>query len=258
MSMLWEANLKERVALGLVPGWEIFRKFGMNNDVPNTGSEEVWPPGTARTLPSAAAVVAVSSDSAEDDPDEATPPGTGAWTMRIEGLDANYKEITEDVTLTGTTPVNTVASFLRINRMYINTAGSTEGNVGNISATIGGNLQAYIEATEGQTHQTHYTVPAGHTLLVTGLTVGVGRMGGTSDCQVATQIKLTGVVGADAAWRTISDVYIYNGEIHQNNETATVIPQKTETRQVVTSSAATQVYSIAQGFLIRDTSDYQV
>lgn len=260
MSMLWESNLAERVALGLVPGWESWRKFGMNDGVPNTGQEEMWPVGTVRVLPSVAAVVSVSSDSVEDDTDKGgAVPGTGLWTMRIYGLDANYREITEEVTMNGTAAVTTTASFLRINRMYALTAGTSFVNVGNITATIGGATQAYIEATEGQTHQTHFTVPADHTVLVTGLTAGVGRMGGSSDLHIQSEVKLVGVDGANAAWRTVSDIYLFNGgAIHQNLGSVTLIPEKTEMRQLITSTSATQAYSVLQGYLIHKTAQFQV
>jgi hypothetical protein len=55
------------VGLGRVPGWEGFRKFGQNDDVPATGTEEMWPLGTAKVWPAAAGVVSLVSSSADDD-----------------------------------------------------------------------------------------------------------------------------------------------------------------------------------------------
>jgi hypothetical protein len=233
-----EPNFLLRVAMGEVEGWQQFRKFGLNDDVPATGSEEMWPTGTARVLPAAAAVCVVSSGSAEDDPDEATPPGTGAWTITIEGLDANHLEVSETLTLAGTANATTTQTFLRVNRAYVATAGTNKSNVGILTGTVSGDIQFTIEANEGQTHQTNYTVPANKTLLVTSLTVGVGRMAGNTDLHIDSQVRLDGV-SADAGWRSVSVLYIYNGAIRQNDGTVTLVPSKSEIRQRITSNVAT-------------------
>ena len=46
----------------------------------------------------------------------------------VDLSDANYAEITEDVYLKGATEVVTTASFLRVNRAYVLTAGSSGTN----------------------------------------------------------------------------------------------------------------------------------
>jgi hypothetical protein len=245
---IFSPQFKVLVAAGKVPGWRRFRKFGMNGAVAS-GTEQMWPPGTVKTLPTSAAVAAVSSDSAEDDPDEATPPGTGAWTVVVEGLDANYVERSETVTMTGTTPANTTQTFLRVFRAYVATAGTAGTNVGNISISVGGNLQSYIEATEGQTHQTDFCVPADHTWLVDTYDIGVGRMAGTSDLHILGQIRTYG-----GAWRTITDIWLYNGQGHHNGDSVTAIPAKTDVRQLIVSSVASQAHGIIDGYLVRNSA----
>lgn len=47
--------------------------------------------------------------------------GTGAKQIVVGGLDANYLHISETINLNGTTPVQSVNNFLRINYMYIST-----------------------------------------------------------------------------------------------------------------------------------------
>jgi len=231
------------VALGKYPGWRGFRKFGMNDVVVASTTQEMWPVGTAKVWPTTAAVASVVSSDAADTVNF----GTGTWTMTIEGLDANYDEISETISMTGLTPVLTTAEFLRINRMYGVTAGSSEANVGNITASVGGNAQAYIEAAEGQTHQTHYTVPNGHTLLVTSFTVRTGRMSGNVDLNVLSQIRLKN--GGNEHWRSISDIYLYNNA-HQNWSDVSVIPAKTDIRQVISSNTATQAVGVFGGYLV--------
>jgi hypothetical protein len=244
---------KDQVALGLVPGFRSFRKFGMNNAVNGSSTvEDMWSQGSVRTLPTTAGVATLVSSSAEDDPDEATPPGTGAHTVMVEGLDANWLEISEEVSMEGTGNAVTTASFWRINRMYVTKSGTNGTNVGNITATIGGNAQAYIEAGEGQTHQTLYTVPDNTYVLVTYYNVGVGRMV-NGDADVDGQINLwNDARGEFEGWRSISAIYLFNGQEHTNETTATLIPPKTELRIQITSSAATQAHGIFGGYLIND------
>jgi hypothetical protein len=238
------------VAVGLdrVPGWRVYRKFGMNDDVPATGTEEMWPIGTAKVWPAAAGVVSLVSSSADDD----ASPATGAWSVIVEGLDANYDEVSETIALDGVTPSVGAVSFLRVNRAYVAAAGSGAVNAGNITGSIGGNAQLYIEALEGQTHQTHYTVPANHTLVVNNFVVGVGRMAGSSDIHVRSMIRLNGGAN-DEAWRAISDIYLWDGSIHRNDGSATVVPAKTDIKQEIVSTSTTQAFSIFSGYLIDTT-----
>jgi hypothetical protein len=78
----------------------------------------------------------------------------------IVGLDADHTEISETVTLTGTSSITTTSSFYRINSAVI-LSGS---NVGNITISNGGVTYAYIQANIGTTQSSVYTVPAGHSL----------------------------------------------------------------------------------------------
>ena len=206
----------------------------------------MWPPGTAKVWPTSAAVAAVVSSSTAD----VNTSGTGGWTLQVYGLDAAGLEVSETVNLTGQTPVNTTQTFLRINRAIVLTAGTGQVNAGNISITVGGNLQAYIEAGESQTHQTHFTVPANKVFVIDHYSVGVGRMAGSSDIQVAAFIRLNMGVN-DEAWRAISDQWLYNGEISNNASSATVLPPLTDAKQVITSTSTTQAFSIFSGYLVK-------
>ena len=232
------------VASGKVPGWRWLRKFGMNDAINGSSTtEDMWPPGTPRVLPSTAAVAIATSDDGNDD---GNPASTGAIQIVIQGLDENFDEIEETLVLEGLSNATTTLEFLRINRAYVDTSGSTETNEGNISITIGGALQAYIEALEGQTHQTLYTVPAGHTWIIADYQLKSGRMSGSSDLQIVGAVKLEG-----KSWRVISDIYMYSADNWQSStDGATVIPAKTEVRVQVVSSGATQAVAVAAGYLV--------
>lgn len=88
--------------------------------------------------------------------------GTGARQVKIKGVDANYAEIEETVSLNGTTNVLTSNSFLRINSMEVIEAGSGGVNAGAITATAttAGTVTAKINTGENSAQQAVYTVPA--------------------------------------------------------------------------------------------------
>lgn len=144
--------------------------YGYNADV-DTSEESVWVAGSTYNWKASAGALKVSSSSAND-----TSAGTGARTIVISGLDTNYAEISETVTLAGTTQATTTAEFLRVNSVYAATAGSGGENAGVIyvytgTATAGvpdsaTTVLGHIAAGKNRTAQAIYTVPAGHQLRV--------------------------------------------------------------------------------------------
>lgn len=149
-------------------------KFGFNSDVDDS-LETVWAQGGLYSYLASASVLKVSSSSTAD-----TSAGTGARTVELSGLDTNYDEISETVTLNGQTAVNTTNEFLRINRMVVRSAGSGGQNAGVIYAGTGtvttgvpANKYATIAIGDNQTVMALWTVPRGYTayLLQTDITV---------------------------------------------------------------------------------------
>jgi len=139
-------------------------KFGFNQDIDNS-LETIWAEGGLYNYLSSASVLKVSSSSTDDDEG-----GTGAETVQLYGLDADYNEINETVTLDGQTAVNTTNEYLRINRMVVRSAGSNGTNAGVIYAGTGTvtagvpvNKYATVVAGDGQTLMALWTVPAGYT-----------------------------------------------------------------------------------------------
>lgn len=164
-------------ALGQIPGTSVNFKFGYNSAVSTTELTIYQGATTIYTYPAAATVMQVSSTSTTD-----ASAGTGARTTYIEGLDTNYREISETVTMNGQTQVATVNSYLRINRSYITTAGTTAVNNGTIrmgtgTATAGvpGVTYALLASGDGQTLQALYTVPAVQQALLTHVSVTSAR-----------------------------------------------------------------------------------
>ena len=160
------------IARGEWRGYSTVFKFGFNADV-STTEETVWFQGGAYTHPSSASTMTVSSSDAND-----TSAGTGARTVQVYGLDGNYDEINETVTLSGQTGVSTSNSYLRVNRMVIRSAGSGETNAGvvymgtgTVTSGVPANIYSTVGAGFGQTLQTFWTVPNRKTLHLNSLSV---------------------------------------------------------------------------------------
>ncbi len=119
------------IALGLVEGAYSLRKFGHNSAV-GTTLQTLWTGSGLYAYPAAATIMKVSSGDTDD-----TAAGTGAQSVQIYGLDADYKEIDETVILNGQTEVNTTLSYLRVYRMIVRTAGSSGWNEGKLYVGVG-------------------------------------------------------------------------------------------------------------------------
>lgn len=151
------------VSRGLIPGATRSQRTGFNPGV-GTSETTVWNETTTPVAyPASAGVVKVSSSSAND-----TAAGTGARTVTLTGLDANYISATEVVTLNGQTAVNSVNSYIRISSITTATAGSGGKNAGIIyvgTGVVTAGVPATIYTSMGvgfnQSRQAFFTVPDG-------------------------------------------------------------------------------------------------
>ena len=165
-----------QVARGQIAFHETVFKFGYNADVGDT-KETIWEQGGLYVYPASTTVMTISSSSTDD-----TAAGTGARTVEIFGLDADYNEINEVVTLNGQTAVNTTKSYLRINRGIVRSAGSGGANAGTLYAgtgTVTSGVPANIYLTingvgDNQTLMGLWTVPAGYTAFLTKMALSTG------------------------------------------------------------------------------------
>ena len=169
-----------QVSRGQIQGHSVVTIAGYNSDV-DTSWEMITPVGDL-SYAAAALQMTVSSSSTSD-----TSAGTGARTVLIVGLDADYAVISESVTMNGQTAVTTTKSFLRVNSMLVTTAGSGLANAGIIyigTGTVTSGVPAIIynlipvgfnNATSSQ-----YTVPAGYTGYLSVARIGLAQDTGTS------------------------------------------------------------------------------
>lgn len=178
------------VSRTLIPGASRIQRTGYNPGV-GTGETTIWNETTTPVAyPASAATLTVSSSSAND-----TAAGTGARTVTLQGLDANYLVISETITLTGQTAVTSTLSYLRIGPLVTLTAGSGGKNAGVIYAgtgTVTAGVPATIYSSMGvgfnESHQSFYTVPAG----CTGYLLDVSATSDTAGVQILLYTRALG------------------------------------------------------------------
>jgi len=139
-----------QVSRGQIPGHYRIHKFGFNPLI-NETEETIWDAGGIYTYPSSAVKMTATSAQGADDEDVQ---------VTIQGLDADYNQLSETITLDGTGVAETNGFFLRVFRAFIE--GSQEPS-GTINITNSSVTYARITAGENQTLMTVWTVPAGYT-----------------------------------------------------------------------------------------------
>lgn len=148
-----------QVSQGQIAGATSFYKFGFNPDINGT-EETIWTQGGNVPWPTTAFTAYIVSDDAAD-----SGTSTGAQTVQVEGLDADYNIKSVSVTLNGTTEVAISGTWIRINRAFVTlsgTGGTAAGTI-NIQSSGGGVIYANL-GIGNQTQMAAYTVPAGYTL----------------------------------------------------------------------------------------------
>jgi hypothetical protein len=138
-----------QISRGQISGHSVINIFGFATAI-GTSFTTPWELANTNALPliSAASQLDVASSDA----------GDTTQIVQLQGLDADYNLITENVSLNGTTTVTTSSSFKAING-FITISGNCAGNV---TAKISTVVYAQITAGTGRNQAAIYTVPAGH------------------------------------------------------------------------------------------------
>jgi len=146
------------VALGALPTWKAHVVAGRRATAEATFNL-LWNKGGVYPYPTSAQTIKVVSTSTADD---GAPPGTGALTGYIAGLDANWDEIDETFTYDGTTEVTLTKQYIRIRKLTVLTAGSGLANVGVITAYPTGaaaSVLAQIDVGDNHSNQCAISCP---------------------------------------------------------------------------------------------------
>jgi len=225
------------VQQGKVPGYTMINKFGYNPSIGSGAFETIWETGDDYPWQSSAVTVDVVSDDANDDV-----AGTGARTLRIQGLDGSYNLAEETVDMDGTTTVTTTQTFLRVFRMSVETAGSSGNNQGTITVTYtgGSDVAATISEGNGQTLMTLYTIPAGYTGYLLSMNISSGK---DQEMEFKFIQRDNGV--ANAAFQTKQFLDVRGGQTTVIFNAINVIPEKSD---IYVSGKASSTSSASASF----------
>lgn len=228
-----------QVSRGQIPGHRNVTVFGFNPDV-DSAQVSVWPLPSLITFPATALQMTVSSSSADD-----TSAGTGARTIVVEGLDANYNEVTETVTMNGQTAVTMTNALLRVNYAYVATAGSGNSAAGDIhigtgtvTAGVPATVYDIIKFDYNVTTTGSFTIPAGHTAYVSQGLFSTGQAGGSNSVQGRLLTR-----GIDNIRRTAAITTINNGVANYVFEYPLAVPEKTTVEATAIGSSSNNACS---------------
>ena len=225
------------VQQGKVPGYSMVNKFGYNPTIGSGSFETIWETGDNYPYQSTAVTVDVVSDDTNDDV-----AGTGARTLRIQGLDGSYNFAEETVDMDGTTTVTTTQEFLRVFRMSVETAGSSGNNEGTITVTYtgGSDVAATISEGNGQTLMALYTIPAGYTGYLLSMNISSGK-----DQEMEFKFIQRDNSVANAAFQTKQFLNVRGGQTTVIFNAINVIPEKSD---IYVSGKASSTSSASASF----------
>lgn len=200
------------VAEGDVPGHTPFYLIGYNPTV-GTVDEDIWLGSSVYTFPAAPQQMRLFSSNPADNVT-----GTGIRTVRMYYLDGSYNAHTEDLTLQGTTFVNTTAKdILRVNGLRALTAGTNYKAVGLITLEgLTGQDYRLIGIGYTRDRSSIYTVPAGKSLYVTQTYAGVGGLNATNVCRLTVRanfIEDDGILTPGLMFQPYSEFILPNADI---------------------------------------------
>lgn len=168
-----------QVARGQIDGHSTQNIYGYQTAVA-TSFIPVWENATDYTFPVAAMTMYLT--------------GTDADTARIliSGLDASYTQISETLTLNGTTPVATTKEYFRINSMSV--VSGTPAAAVTLTNSGGTVTYAKINSGVGRTQAAIFTVPAGYTYFLSRIDINTSLNGNNFATYQNKTISSSGVV----------------------------------------------------------------
>lgn len=228
-----------QVSRGQIMGHRAVTIFGYNGDV-DTSEETIWTGGGILARPATAGALKVSSSSTND-----AAAGTGARTIVLNGLDGNYNEISETVTLNGQTAVNTTKSFFRVQNLYVATTGSgltAAGTIyvgtGTVTSGVPATIYGEIAVGNNASLTAHYTIPAGYTGYFTYGNIGAGQLTGSH--QITGRLLTINGTGI----RTTAAIVAFGAGVQNFSFAEPLpIPEKHDVEAAAVSSAGNAVIS---------------
>ena len=229
------------VTSGKIKGHSVIHKFGHNLDIDNS-FETIWSFGGNYSFLESPTILKISSSDTNDSSLD-----TGARTVTIQGLNSEYNEVEELITLNGQTAVNTQNTYLRIHRMFVETAGSSSYNegiiyagTGTVSSGVPSNVYSEIPAQYNQTMMAVYTVPCRKTAYMTFFYA-------QPDSQASYQVQmLTGRATDSGVLRVRNELHAFQNQAIFNYKPYLKLEEKTDIQ--LRAKTSTQNVEFAGGF----------
>lgn len=200
----------------------------------------LWPKNTLYSFPSSASLMTLYSTSVLDT----------SQSVLVEGLDANYEEISEVVILNGQTGRESTRQYFRINTMTVLTD-SPQGDIafGTGVALLGvpTNTYGFIKAGDNITNSAVYTVPAGYTLRLASGSISAGAATGSHNVLAKFRTRINGV-----SYLTSQITIANNYQFFPYNPSIDV-PEKSDIyNNVSTTGGSSSVSATFNGWLVKN------
>lgn len=219
------------------------RVQGVNADI-DTNAEDVASQGGDVFFPAAVAATTIVSSSTDDD---GAPVGTGARTVRVEGLDASGNPISEDATLNGTTLVTLTKQYFRVNKFEVLTVGSGGAAAGKIDVKHSSDVLSSIAIGDNVARQAVYTVPRSdrHRIIRASLKMASAPTGSVT---MLVQTRKSG-----EPWKTRATLFVNDTISLHDKEDLSILLETLEDVRLRASSSANNT-GIAASFEMEATS----
>ncbi len=226
-----------QVSRGHVAYHQTLFKYGYNPLIINV-NETIWDGGGIYSYPGSALAMTVTSAGGATDEDVK---------VTVVGLDGDFAEAQQEVTLDGTGAATTTQTFRRVFRAYVS---GSQAPTGNITIANGGTTYAQITNGENQTLMAVYTVPAGKTFYLTNGTATHGT--GTSGGVFMTVRFMTREFGG--VFRTATKIDIVESEVLFPFTFPLRLPEKTdlEVRAICNKNQNNAVSATFEGVLVNN------
>lgn len=232
------------VKAGNVPGFHAVLKMGRNEGV-GPAQETVWAGGGLYPFLDTAELLLINSTSAAD-----TAAGTGGRTLYVAGIGADGRYLMETVTLDGTSSVLTTNAFLRVYRLRLNTAGSSQTNEGDIMAWAASSsqLQAVVGTGLSTTQLGIFSIAVDHDGWLESFSISVesGVFGSVQHIEV--YLRENGVVVLIGDWGLQGG--LGTSAFHEPLETPVYLPPGSTVEFRATSSAMSTTVSVVFGIIV--------
>lgn len=214
-------------------------KYGYNPNIINV-NETIWDAGGIYSYPASALSMTVTSAGGATD--------NGVQVL-VTGLDANWVEVSQTVTLAGSGTATLPTSLRRVYRAYV--AGS-QAPTGNITIASGGTTYAQITNGENQTLMAVYTVPAGKTFYLHNGTATHGTDTAGAFMTIRFMIRSFGGV-----FRTATKIDVTGSELLFPFTYPLKLPEKTdlEVRAICNKNQINAVSATFEGVLVDNGSE---